>query len=678
MTKLFLLSLLLLLADHCQGQRTLVSLRNKLKTLDSRKKKESDFAKQQGIDYVKVKDDGTVETSLHDGKVELSFAGISLELRQKKGSRMILDGSIRGKASPGRLLAIMGPSGSGKSTLLDALAGTIKYSKKLSLKGLRFLNGQVVSEDSQIPAAYIQQETNFFPHMTVRETLDFRVELHMGSTLTKSQRDQMVMKLMEELNLVKSADTIVGDNKVRGLSGGERKRLTIACEMINSPSILFLDEPTSGLDSYQAQQVVETLRTLADAGKTIIAVIHQPSQNSFSMFDDLLLLSEGKQMYFGEVSKVRSYLEGLGFKAAKETGTAEHVLDCISKVSGAGNEAEQASVDRICILAENAAAAKLELHFDLEHGSKRYATTKSKPRSNIFRQFKLLLSRSVNEAFRGKTTILIKIVQQVTVGLVYGGIYKLGNNQASIQDRVGLLSLIAIGTMNMGTASTIRAFPKEKAIVTSEIANKLYRTLPYFLAKAIAEIPLIGALTTIFGTIVYALTGLQRAKGKFQTFLGLISLHAVASEAGGLMIGAVSPSSDVALALFPVAIVLNIIFDGKNISEENTPRLLRWIPKIGLVRWGFEGLALNEFDGLRFDTSGPRRGPLAKTGQDALARFGMEGKTVSQVVKAQTNIIAACWLLSFLGLSFSGQKFLAMQAIPVPPVEIETQTMEES
>jgi len=113
MTKLFLLSLLLLLADHCQGQRTLVSLRNKLKTLDSRKKKESDFAKQQGIDYVKVKDDGTVETSLHDGKVELSFAGISLELRQKKGSRMILDGSIRGKASPGRLLAIMGPSGSG-------------------------------------------------------------------------------------------------------------------------------------------------------------------------------------------------------------------------------------------------------------------------------------------------------------------------------------------------------------------------------------------------------------------------------------------------------------------------------------------------------------------------------------------------------------------------------------
>jgi hypothetical protein len=139
------------------------------------------------------------------------------------------------------------------------------------------------------------------------------------------------------------------------------------------------------------------------------------------------------------------------------------------------------------------------------------------------------------------------------------------------------------------------------------------------------------------------------------------------------MIGAVSSSSDVALALFPVAIVLNIIFDGKNISEENTPRLLRWIPKIGLIRWGFEGLAVNEFDGLEFDTSGPKRGPMAKTGQDALARLGMDGKTVAQVVTAQTRIIAACWLMSFLGLSLTRQKFLIMESIPVP-VDTEDET----
>ena len=245
-----------------------------------------------------------------------------------------------------------------------------------------------------------------------------------------------------------------------------------------------------GLDSYQAMQVVETLRNLANSGKTIIAVIHQPSQSAFAMFDDLLLISEGKQMYFGEVTKVRSYLATLGYTAASETGTAEHVLDCISRVNAAGGEAEQASMDRINELADKAAAKPVALPAIKEgQRAKKYASVaKGGPRANIFRQFKLLLRRSMNESFRGKAAIVIKVVQQVSLGLIYGGIYSLGNNQASIQDRIGLLSLIAIGTTNMGMAGTIRAFPKEKAIVTNEMTNKLYQTLPYFLAKVSTSI----------------------------------------------------------------------------------------------------------------------------------------------------------------------------------------------
>lgn len=106
--------------------------------------------------------------------------------------------------------------------------------------------------------------------------------------------------------------------------------------------------------------------------------------------------------------------------------------------------------------------------------------------------------------------------------------------------------------------------------------------------------------------------------------------------------------------------VLNIIFDGKNISEENTPRLLRWLPKVGLIRWGFEGLCLNEFEGLEFDTKGPRRGPVARNGEEALSRFGLEGKKLGDVVKAQTIITGACWFLSFLGLTLTRQKFQVM------------------
>mmetsp|Transcript_14759 Transcript_14759/g.21255 ORF Transcript_14759/g.21255 Transcript_14759/m.21255 type:complete len:561 (-) Transcript_14759:130-1812(-) len=557
----------------------------------------------------------------------------------------------------------MGPSGSGKSSLMDALAGKIKYSSKLKLSGRRFINNNLVSPDSHVPAAYIEQTVNFFPHMTVRETLDFRAELKMGSMLRKAQRDELVEDLLNQLNLKKAEHTIVGNEKIRGLSGGERKRLSIACEMVSSPSVIFLDEPTSGLDSYQAMQVVETLRTLADKGKTIVAVIHQPSQSAFAMFDDLLLISEGKQMYFGEVAKVRSYLDSLGYKAAPETGTAEHVLDCISRVNASGGEAEKASLERIQKLADKAEAVQMALSDANNLTPKLFSSAEKKgPQASIFTQFKLLLRRSLNESFRGKTAIIIKMVQQVTLAIVYGGIYTLDKTQSSIQDRIGLLSLIAIATTNMGMAGTIRSFPKEKSMITSEMSKNMYRTIPYFFAKAIAEIPLIGGLTTIFSGIVYKLTGLDATRQKFQNFMGLIGLHAVVSQGAGLLIGSISSTSDVALAMFPAIVVLNIIFDGKNVSEENIPKLLRWIPKVGLIRWGFEGLLINEMQGLEFDTSGPQRGPATKTGEEALARFGMHDRTVANVIRAQSLIIAGSYLLSCLGLSLTKQKFMLMQS----------------
>jgi ABC-type multidrug transport system permease subunit len=214
--------------------------------------------------------------------------------------------------------------------------------------------------------------------------------------------------------------------------------------------------------------------------------------------------------------------------------------------------------------------------------------------------------------------------------------------------------------MNMATVATIKTFPKEKAIVSAEMAGNLYRTFPYFVAKALSEVPLVGVFNAIFAAIIYPITGLQ--KGRFLNFLGLTTLHTLTSEAAGLLISSISPSSDVALSLFPPLVVLNIIFDGRNISEENTPRLLKWIPKVGLVRWAFEGLAVNEFSGLNFDPSGRMRGPIIKNGNDALASFGIEKRTLWEVVTAQRNIISICWLLSYLGISVTRQKFEVMQA----------------
>jgi ABC-type multidrug transport system ATPase subunit len=185
--------------------------------------------------------------------IDIAFDGIKLALKGKNGNgnggdeRLILNGSIRGRARPGRLLAIMGPSGAGKSTVLHALAGRIKESQQLTrLQGNRYLNSQPVAGNSMLPVAFVEQDVNFFPHMTVQETLEFRVHLQLGSLLSRRARQGMVHDLMQQVGLLASKDTIVGNASVRGLSGGERKRLSIAVEMIASPSAIFLDEPTSG------------------------------------------------------------------------------------------------------------------------------------------------------------------------------------------------------------------------------------------------------------------------------------------------------------------------------------------------------------------------------------------------------------------------------------------------
>jgi len=314
------------------------------------------------------------------------------------------------------------------------LAGRLKDTRKLSLSGRRYLNGQAIDGDSLLPCAFVEQDVNFFPHMTVRETLEFRVSLKLGSLITTSERDSVVTNLMQQLGLSKSADTIVGDTKVRGLSGGERKRLSIAVEMISSPSLIFLDEPTSGLDSAAAASLVDKLRQLANQGKTVVAVIHQPSQHVFSMFDDLLLLSDGQQMYFGPVKDARGFMEKQGFVPEKEVGTAEYVLECISRFPRL-DETDADAKERVAALASHAKSMqKIDLglaEHDATDSSKHLSVVAARhgPRANVFKQFSLLMKRAIKEAFRGKGVLILKTVQQVTVGLIYGGIYKLGTNQ---------------------------------------------------------------------------------------------------------------------------------------------------------------------------------------------------------------------------------------------------------
>lgn len=243
--------------------------------------------------------------------------------------RTILNG-ITGMVSPGEILAILGPSGSGKSTLLNALAGRLHGH---GLTGTILANGSKLSRPVLKRTGFVTQDDVLYPHLTVRETLIFCSLLRLPRTLSRKEKVLIVESVITELGLVKCQNTIIGNSFIRGVSGGERKRVSIAHEMLINPSLLILDEPTSGLDSTAAHRLVKTLGTLAQKGKTVVTSMHQPSSRVYQMFDAVLVLTEGHGLYFGKGSEAMSYFEAVGFIPSFPMNPADFLLDLANGTS---------------------------------------------------------------------------------------------------------------------------------------------------------------------------------------------------------------------------------------------------------------------------------------------------------------------------------------------------------
>jgi len=273
----------------------------------------------------------------------------------KGGKKATLLSGVCGEARRGRVHAIMGPSGSGKTTLLNALSNAVP-------KGSLALTGELLATpDAQI--VYVQQEDILFAQLTVQETLDTSATLR----LTENQGADdvtprsIVEKLILDLNLKKARDTKVGDAKTRGISGGEKKRLCIGNECIGTGlmggrragnTVLFADEPTSGLDSYQAQRVVELLKSMATAGDcTVVASIHQPRASIVSLFDDITLVAEGRCVYTGTVTEMPHWFKSLGHPCPPGVNAAEFYIDLIS-IDNSSPEEERRCRQRIDRLSE--------------------------------------------------------------------------------------------------------------------------------------------------------------------------------------------------------------------------------------------------------------------------------------------------------------------------------------
>ncbi|KAL6563899.1 ABC transporter G member 12 [Orobanche hederae] len=241
-------------------------------------------------------------------------------------TRRLLNG-LTGYALPSRIMAVMGPSGSGKSTFLDSLAG--RLSGNVIMSGDVLLNGKKRKLHYGV-VAYVTQEDVMLGTLTVRETITYSALLRLPSYTTKDDISETIENTITEMGLQECAEHMIGNWHLRGISGGEKKRLSIALEIITQPSLLFLDEPTSGLDSASAFFVVQALRNVARRGRTIISSIHQPSSEVFALFDDLLLLSSGETIYFGEAGLAVEFFADAGFPCPQRRNPSDHFLRCVN------------------------------------------------------------------------------------------------------------------------------------------------------------------------------------------------------------------------------------------------------------------------------------------------------------------------------------------------------------
>ncbi|KAL3270492.1 hypothetical protein HHI36_021033 [Cryptolaemus montrouzieri] len=262
-----------------------------------------------------------------------SNAFTSLFRVQEKTQKHILK-NVNGIAYPGELLVLMGSSGAGKTTLMNCM--TFRNLKSLTISGSIRINDQPVTQ-TQLAAqsAYVQQDDLFIPYLTVKEHLIFQALVRMDSHFTYVQRMQRVEEVLTELSLKKCENVKIGEpGIVKGISGGERKRLALAAELLTNPSLLFCDEPTSGLDSFMSLNVMQLLKSMAQTGRTVICTLHQPSSEIFLLFDKIGLMAEGRTAFLGSLDEADKFFTKLGAPCPEDYNPADHYIQILSIIPG--------------------------------------------------------------------------------------------------------------------------------------------------------------------------------------------------------------------------------------------------------------------------------------------------------------------------------------------------------
>uniref|UniRef100_A0A7N0U8F5 ABC transporter domain-containing protein n=1 Tax=Kalanchoe fedtschenkoi TaxID=63787 RepID=A0A7N0U8F5_KALFE len=518
-----------------------------------------------------------------------------------KDDRLQLLNGVSGAFRPRVLTALMGVSGAGKTTLMDVLAGrkTGGY-----IEGSIKLSGYPKNQKTFARiAGYCEQADIHTPQVTVYESLLYSAWLRLSPDVDAATRKMFVEEVMELVELTSLSGAVVGFPGVDGLSFEQRKRLTIAVELVANPSIIFMDEPTSGLDARAAAIVMRAVRNTVDTGRTVVCTIHQPSIDIFDVFDELVLLKRGgHQIYAGPLgqhcSQLIKHFEGIsGIQIKDGQNPATWMLEVTSPAQEAIlgiDYAEMFKNSDLCrrnkeMVKEHSIPPPgcKDLHFPTQYAQ------------SYFTQFRACLWKKNWSYWRTPRYNAVRIVFVILAAILFGSIYwDLGTKRRNIQDINNAMGCIFSSVVFLGIKNAMSVQPiltVDRAVLYRERAAGMYAGLPYAIAQALIEIPYILTQAILYGVIIYSTVGFEWEIKKFFWYLYFMFFALLLTTYFGLMIVAASPNQNTAYVATSAVFSIWNLFSGFLIPVSRLPIWWRWNYYLSPCAWTLHGLAGSQF-----------------------------------------------------------------------------------
>ncbi|KAE8099876.1 hypothetical protein FH972_017820 [Carpinus fangiana] len=560
-----------------------------------------------------------------DVSARLTWKDLTVMVTLSNGeTQKVLEG-LTGYAEPGSITALMGPSGSGKSTLLDALSSRLAANAFLS--GTILLNGRK-TKLSFGTAAYVTQDENLIGTLTVRETISYSARLRLPDKMPRSEKRALVESTIIEMGLQDCSDTVIGNWHLRGISGGEKRRVSIALEILMRPRLLFLDEPTSGLDSASAFFVTQTLRGLSRDGRTVIASIHQPSSEVFELFDQLYLLSGGKTVFFGKGSEAYEFFAQAGFPCPALRNPSDHFLRCINSdfdkvkatLKGSMKLQFEASDDPLDKITTAEAIRTLidfyrASHFCYAAREKVDAISKVKgtvldaggSQASFLMQAFTLTKRSFINMSRDFGYYWLRLVIYIVVTICIGTIYlDIGTGYSSILARGSCASFV-FGFVTFMSIGGFPSFVEDMKVFQRERLNGHYGVTAFVVGNTLSAMPFLILITFLSGTICYFMVRLHPGFEHYIFFVLCLYASVAVVESLMMAIASIVPN-------FLMGIIIGAGIQGIFMLVSGYFRLPNDIPKpvwrypmsyISFHFWALQGQYQNDLKGLIFDDQPP-------------------------------------------------------------------------